>query len=102
MAARNPQTPYIFGIEAEWLAAVYLRAKGYRILATRFRAAGGEIDLVAKRWNTLVFVEVKARRTMDSARTSISADKHRRVAQAARAFLARFPAALFPLRARKY
>lgn len=77
------------GIEAEWLAAVYLRCKGYRILARRFSAAGGEIDLVVRRGKTLVFVEVKARAALDAARTSITPAKLQRIERAARAFLAR-------------
>ncbi|HRJ68678.1 MAG TPA: YraN family protein [Beijerinckiaceae bacterium] len=79
------------GFEAEWLAAAVLRLKGYSILAKRYTAAGGEIDLVARRGGTLVFVEVKARQTMDEALGAISADKRRRVSRAARAYLARLP-----------
>lgn len=79
----------IYGVEAEWLAAIYLRLKGYRILARRFSAAGGEIDLVAERFGTLAFVEVKAREEIASARIAISADKCRRIERAARVFLSR-------------
>jgi len=86
------QRSYGFGLEAEWLASVYLRAKGYRILATRFAAAGGEIDLIASRFGTVVFVEVKARHDLDAARTAITPDKCRRIERAARVFLARLPA----------
>jgi putative endonuclease len=49
------------GISAESRAAALLMAKGYRILAKRFRTPHGEIDIVAKRRNLLAFVEVKAR-----------------------------------------
>ncbi|MGZ3409867.1 MAG: YraN family protein [Xanthobacteraceae bacterium] len=49
------------GISAENRAAAYLLAKGYRIHARRFRSPAGEIDIVATRRGTLVFVEVKAR-----------------------------------------
>ncbi len=83
------QGAYLYGLEAEWLAAVYLRCKGYRILARRFKAAGGEIDLIARRGGALIFVEVKARAGLDDARITISADKRRRLAQAARAYLGR-------------
>lgn len=80
---------YLFGLEAEWLAEVYLRLKGYRILARRFSAAGGEIDLVAARGHTLVFVEVKARGSLDAARTAITPQKLHRIERAARAYLGR-------------
>ena len=53
-----------------------LRLKGYRVLARRFAAAGGEIDLVVRRGDTIAFVEVKARDDLDAA---ASAD-HRRQA----------------------
>ena len=49
------------GLSAESRAAAFLIAKGYRILAKRFRTPYGEIDLVARRRNLIAFVEVKAR-----------------------------------------
>src|SRR6266851_5782557 len=55
------------GISAESRAAVYLMAKGYRILAKRFRTPYGEIDIVARRRNLVAFVEVKARASLDEA-----------------------------------
>lgn len=82
---------YLFGIEAEWLAAVLLRCKGYRILARRFSAAGGEIDLVAARGGTVIFVEVKARDSIEAARLTITPAKCRRIGRAARSYLARLP-----------
>src|SRR5882757_3129488 len=53
------------GLSAESCAAALLMAKGYRILAKRFKTPHGEIDLVAKKRNLLVFVEVKARARLD-------------------------------------
>ena len=50
------------GISAESRAAAFLMAKGYRILAKRYRTPHGEIDIVARRRNLIAFVEVKARR----------------------------------------
>ena len=55
------------GRNAETVAAWFLRLKGYRILARRVRTHVGEIDLIARHGDTLVFVEVKARRALDSA-----------------------------------
>jgi putative endonuclease len=50
------------GLRAEALAALVLVLKGYRIVARRYAAAGGEIDLIARRGDTVAFVEVKAAR----------------------------------------
>lgn len=88
---RRKAGSYTLGFEAEWLASIYLRLKGYRILARRFAAAGGEIDLVVSRGRTLVLVEVKARAVLDSARVAITPDKLRRIERAARVFLSRQP-----------
>jgi putative endonuclease len=82
---------FLLGHDAEFWAEALLRLKGYAIRARRFRAAGAEIDLVARRGGTLVFVEVKARADLDTALAAVSAAKLRRIARAARAFLAREP-----------
>ena len=49
------------GRVAEMVAALYLRAKGYRIIARNLQTPVGEIDIVARRGHLLVFVEVKYR-----------------------------------------
>lgn len=71
------------GRRAETLAAWMLRLKGYRIVASRLRTPLGEIDLVAKRGNLLVVVEVKARTNTDDAIASVSARQQQRLAAAA-------------------
>jgi putative endonuclease len=60
------------GLSAESRAAALLMAKGYRILAKRFRTPHGEIDLVAKRRNLIAFVEVKARASLDEAAYAVT------------------------------
>lgn len=77
------------GIEAEFLASVYLRACGWRILARGYLAPGGEIDIVARRGDMLAFVEVKRRGTLDAALESIDARKCRRISHAARHWIGR-------------
>ena len=63
--------------------------KGYRPLARRYAAAGGEIDLIVMRGDTIAFVEVKARGLMDDALIAITARKRQRFSRAARAWLSR-------------
>jgi putative endonuclease len=89
-AARRRAT-FTRGRLAEAVALLLLLGKGYRPLARRFAAAGGEIDLIATRGDTIVFVEVKARGTMEEALTAIGAAKRSRFSRAARAWLARHP-----------
>ena len=52
-----------FGQAGEDRAAAWYRAHGYEVLARNWRCREGELDLVVRRGRTLVFVEVKARRT---------------------------------------
>jgi putative endonuclease len=79
------------GISAESRAAALLVAKGFRILARRWRSPAGEIDIVARRRRLLVFVEVKAREDIDEAAWSVSNHQRARIAAAAEAWLARHP-----------
>jgi putative endonuclease len=82
---------HLFGLRAESIAALLLRLKGYRALARRFSAAGGEIDLIMQRGETIAFVEVKARDDLDAAAAAITEAKRRRIGRAARVWLARNP-----------
>jgi len=75
------------GLSAETRAAAYLMAKGYRILAKRFRTPHGEIDLIAKRRNLIAFVEVKARATLDEAAFAVTGRQQRRIIDAAQGWL---------------
>ncbi|HEV7440205.1 MAG TPA: YraN family protein [Methylobacterium sp.] len=90
-AARRRAT-YRHGRRSEWLALGALMLKGYRPLALRFSAGGGEIDLIVRRGSTIAFVEVKARPTLMAAQEAIGAVKRRRFSQAVRAWLGRHPA----------
>lgn len=79
------------GISAESRAAAWLIAHGYRILARRFKSPMGEIDIIAARRYTLIFVEVKARATLDEAALSITERQKQRIAKAAEIWLANNP-----------
>jgi putative endonuclease len=81
------------GRRAESIAAWYLRLKGYRIVARRFRTHSGEVDIVAKRGRVLVFVEVKARRDSDVGLDAVTGTGRARIARAAGTWLSRYPGA---------
>ena len=80
-----------FGQRSESLAADYLAARGYSILARKFTIRGGEIDIIAELEGAVVFVEVKARAGIEAALGAISETKRRRIARAANAWVARNP-----------
>ena len=79
------------GISAESRAAAYLMAKGYRILAKRFRTPHGEIDIVARRRNLVAFVEVKARASLDEAAYAVTPRQQQRIINAAQGWLVAHP-----------
>ena len=79
------------GLSAESRAAAFLIAKGYRILAKRFKTPYGEIDLVARRRNLIAFVEVKARASLDDAAWAVTPRQQQRIINAAQAWLMAHP-----------
>jgi putative endonuclease len=79
------------GLSAEARAAVFLIAKGYRILARRFRTPYGEIDIVARRLKLLAFIEVKARASLDDAAYAVTPRQQQRIIDAAQAWLMAHP-----------
>jgi putative endonuclease len=85
------QAAFRVGISAESRAAAFLIAKGFRILARRWRSPLGEIDIVARRRRLLVLAEVKARSTIDEAVESVNVRQRRRIAAAAEIWLAANP-----------
>lgn len=91
VARLERQAAFHTGISAESRAAAYLVAKGFRILARRWKSPVGEIDIVARRHRLLVFVEVKARGNLDEAAEYLQARQQRRIAAAAEAWLVTYP-----------
>jgi putative endonuclease len=85
------QAAFRTGISAESRAAALLIAKGFRILARRWRSPLGEIDIIARRRRLLVFAEVKARANFDAAAESVNERQRRRIAAAAEIWLAANP-----------
>lgn len=82
---------YRHGKRSEWLAAAALMLKGYRIVAIRYRTRLGEIDLIARRRDLVLMVEVKARRNLIEAMEAISMTSERRIEAAADLWLAKQP-----------
>lgn len=81
------------GAAAEHAAAAWLLTHGLSCLERNFRCRGGEIDLVMRDQETLVFVEVRLRNRSDfgSAIESVTATKQRRIIHAAQYYLATHP-----------
>ena len=77
------------GARGESVAAEHLRRQGYRIAGANWRCRAGEIDLIAEDGQSLVFVEVRTRRstTAGSAEESVTRTKQRRLVALAETYL---------------
>ena len=89
----------------ERAAARYLRSRFYRILDRNYRAGGAEIDIVAKRGKTLVFVEVKTRRLDEENETrlnrpaaAVTPEKQEHIVRATKIWLSRHPSPALSVR----
>jgi putative endonuclease len=92
MAIDHRQAAERRGHRSETLAALWLRLKGYRILARRLKTRAGEIDLVAAApFGPVCFVEVKARGQARAAAESVGPVQQTRIARAASLYLASRP-----------
>ena len=77
------------GHRSEWLAAVWLMLKGWRILGFRLKTPQAEIDILALRGRVLAVVEVKSRASLEAALEAVSADQRERLRRAGRTLAAR-------------
>ncbi|WP_416065223.1 YraN family protein [Rhizobium sp. ZK1] len=77
------------GWTAEYIAAIFLMLKGYRILALRHRTKLGEIDIIARKGDLAVFVEVKARVDEMGAVDAVTYGSQKRIRAASDLWLAR-------------
>lgn len=86
---------YRSGKYAEWLARVFFRIKGYRIFAANYQAGrgttAGEVDFIALKNHTVVFVEVKQRSSLENAAYAILPPQQQRIIRGAQAFLQKHP-----------
>jgi len=80
------------GRRGEVWAAVWLMAKGYRILGFRLKTPQAEIDLLAKRGDVLAVVEVKSRTSLETALETVTVDQRERLRRAGAAIAANRPA----------
>ena len=87
--AVNPTTKMALGERGEKFAARYLRRHGYRILVRRFKTRSGEIDIVCRQGEWLVFVEVKTRKSDDYGAPSeaVTKDKQKHMSRVALDYL---------------
>ena len=77
------------GNMGEDFAAEYLEGKGYEIIERNFNTRLGEIDIIAKRGNTMVFIEVKRRKTIECAWGAITRSQIARLRRAAETYISR-------------
>ena len=86
---------YLSGKLAEFMALQYLRLKGYSLIARNHKTGrgtgAGEIDLIVKLKQTIIFVEIKKRTSISSAAYAIHPKQQSRIRKAASAFLAHHP-----------
>ena len=80
---------YRKGHQGEWLAAWILRIKAFRIVARRFKTKSGEVDLIARRGDLVLMVEVKARPTLEQAMDAVPPSALKRIEAAGDEWLAR-------------
>ncbi|MDR2685619.1 MAG: YraN family protein [Rickettsiales bacterium] len=85
-------TNYRKGLLAETIATAFLLLKGYTILERRRRGGGSlaEIDIIARRGDTIAFIEVKARRTIADGLLAITPHQQQRLRAAAEQYIAKF------------
>ena len=84
---------YIIGLKGERLAEKALRRQGMKLLKRRYRSSGGEIDLIFRDGEEIVFVEVKYRPEGKAGDGigAVTPDKLRRIQRAGDTFLMRYP-----------
>lgn len=89
MPVTNKKKAYRKGFIAEYIAALFLLLKGYRICELRYKTKLGEIDIIAKKGDLAVFVEVKARRTVQGGIDAVSHSSQHRIKNASDLWLAK-------------
>ncbi len=83
MSVHKKKAAYTRGVEAEKTAARYLQLKGYKILEYRYKTPVGEIDLIARKGDLIIFAEVKAHKNEEQALYAVTEKSRRRIEAAA-------------------
>ena len=91
MVSRQKTKAEVSGRRAEMWAALFLRLKGYSVIASRVKTPFGEMDLIARKGRTLVFVEVKYRKDRDRLDESLTPQAQKRILKAASYYVSRQP-----------
>jgi len=81
------KTTYKKGIFAEYYACTFLMLKGYRIVKLRYKTKVGEVDIIAKRWNVIAFIEVKFRDDLDNAIAAVTPKSQSRIRRSTEHYL---------------
>jgi putative endonuclease len=77
-----------FGMDSESIAVAYLKKHGYKIIQCNYRTKIGEIDIIAKDGDTIVFIEVKARKSMAyHPKEAVTKNKKRKISMVALYYL---------------
>jgi len=79
---------YERGLLGEYCAALFLILKGYKILALRYKTPVGEVDIVAYKNQSLIFIEVKTRARTEDALYAVNTKTQKRIEKAALHFIA--------------
>lgn len=87
MRRTQGQQNYQSGLWAEYLAAMLLWLKGYRLIKSRYKTRYGEIDLIVKKRDRLIFVEVKKRQSLLKAGEAVSPQSRERIKRTAQDFM---------------
>ena len=82
---------YRFGVFAEKISLLFLYLKFYQIVAWRYKTQAGEIDIVARKSRSIVFVEVKARKKQSLVEEVLRSKQISRIQHAAEIFIAKNP-----------
>jgi len=82
---------YRKGLCAETLASMYFAAKGYQIIERRYKTRYGEIDILVRKGNMLVAVEVKSRQSIEDALYALKPKARERIQNSLLHFIAENP-----------
>ena len=91
MTKKTRQSYEKAGRRAETLSCWYLRLKGYLILERRYKTRQGEIDIIAKKRNSIIITEVKQRAHAHNLHETVSFKNSQRIINAAEIFMSRHP-----------